>query len=183
MRKLTTILLAALVYAGAADADAAGDSARGGGGRKASLQQQELYRGSRIIGAPVHDANDRKIGEVKDLLLDSGRGEVAYAVLGFNSRRRLHPVPWRALEPAADGGHYVLHADREVIAQAPGFDMGEWPDTDDQRWNEEIDRYWNRAVGRGPFPTQPLTSGNAGGSASSGAGNTGSGNAGRGERR
>jgi len=189
MRRLATSLIAAFLATSAVAATSEGG--RAGAREKPSLDQQELYRGSRIIGAPVHDPRDRKIGEVKDLLLDSARGEVAYAVLAFGGRK-LHPVPWRALQPGETGRHYVLDADREAIAQAPGFDMGEWPETGDQRWSEEIDRYWNRMVVRGaPVPAaQPQSAGTASGGASSGDGakpgsaNSGnSGNAGRAEKR
>lgn len=165
--------------AGSADKAEAGTAAR----EKSTLEQQELYRGSRIIGAAVHDARDRKIGEVKDLLLDSARGEVAYAILGFTGRK-LHAVPWRALHPSETDRVYILDADREVIAQAPGFDMGDWPDTGNQRWSEEIDRYWNRMVGREPTVAQPATSdpAEAGGannaSGASGGSAAGSGNSG-----
>lgn len=194
MKRLASILVAALLAASAAPhVTAATEGARPAGREKPSLDQQELYRGSRIIGAAVHDSRDRKIGEVKDLLLDSARGEVAYAILGFGGRK-LHPVPWRALQPGESGRNYVLDADREVIAQAPGFDMGEWPETSDQRWSEDIDRYWNRMVGRGPAAgpqaagTASGTSGGApasgaSGTSGSGAGKQGAGNVGRAERR
>lgn len=183
MKRLAGMIVAALLCMAA---HAASDTARGGDGARTadSTMQQEMYRGSQIIGAAVHDMQDRKVGQVKDLLLDSARGEVAYAVLGFGRGRKLHPVPWKALEPSETGDHYVLNADREVIAQAPGFDMGDWPDTGNQRWSEEIDRYWNRMVGRGPIAGQPAAEASAGGGTSSGSsGKAASGSAGRGERR
>ncbi|GIZ53769.1 PRC-barrel domain-containing protein [Noviherbaspirillum aridicola] len=179
-RLVTTALVAILAMSSTASMAATAEGGRAG---KPSLDQQELYRGSRIIGAAVHDARDRKIGEVKDLLLDSARGEVAYAILGFGGRK-LHPVPWRALMPSESGRNYVLDADREVIAQAPGFDMGEWPDTGNQRWSEDIDRYWNRMVGRATDAGQASAAGTPPAAASSGgSGKPGSGNAGRGDRR
>lgn len=185
MNRLRSTVSAACLAMLAASASAAPsvDGGRPGTRARPSLDQQELYRGSRIIGAAVHDANDRKIGEIKDLLLDSARGEVAYAVLGFGGRK-LHPVPWRALQPSESGRSYTLDADREVIAQAPGFDMGEWPDTGNQRWSEDIDRYWNRMVGRGtPEAQQPAAAAPAGASSGNSGKPAGSGNAGRGDRR
>lgn len=133
---------------------------------KPSPPQQRLYRGTKIVGASVHDANDKKIGEIKDLLLDGGRGEVAYAVVSFGSAvgagRKWHAIPWQALEPSDDGRYYVLHADRETISQAPGFDKGKWPDIADPQWSADTDRYWSRMVGRGPLNTNRLTSGASG---------------------
>lgn len=124
-----------------------------------AVRQQLMYRGSKIIGAEVRDRQDRKIGEIKDLMLDGARGEVAYAVVSFGGvgrGQKYHAIPWQALQPREDGRHYVLHADRETISQAPGFDKGDWPDTADRTWSAEVDRYWTRMVGRGP-PDNRLT--------------------------
>ncbi|OWW22262.1 PRC-barrel domain-containing protein [Noviherbaspirillum denitrificans] len=116
----------------------------------ATVRQQKLYLGSKIIGATVRDARNRKVGQIKDLILDSGRGEVAYVVVSFGGvmgvGRKLHAIPWQALQPGDNG--YVLHADRETISQAPAFDKARWPDMADRKWNDEIDRYWSRMVGR-----------------------------------
>lgn len=126
----------------------------------ATPQQHNLYRGSRIIGSNVRDARDRKIGQIKDLILDGARGEIAYAVVNFGGvmgvGRKFHAIPWRALEPSDKGNYYILHADSETIDQAPGFDKGRWPDMADRNWRDEIDRYWSRMVGKGA-PGNPST--------------------------
>lgn len=114
-------------------------------------QRQRLYRGSRIIGTNVRDAKERKIGQIRDLVLDSRRGEIAYAIVSFGGvmgvGRKYHAIPWLALQPSEDGRYYTLHADRETINTAPGFDKARWPDMSDRKWSSEIDRYWNRRVG------------------------------------
>lgn len=125
--------------------------------------QAHLYRSSKIIGTTLRDARGKKIGNIKDLVLDRERGEIAYAVVSFGGvlgvGRKLHAIPWQALEPSDKGRHYILHADRETISQAPGFDMARWPDMADPAWSGEIDRYWSRMVGRGPLSSNKLTSG------------------------
>ena len=129
----------------------------------ATQQQHTLYRGSRIIGTNVRDGKERKIGQIKDLILDGGRGEVAYAVVSFGGvmgvGRKFHAIPWQALQPSDDGNFYILHADRETINQAPGFDKARWPDMTDRKWNAEIDRYWSRMVGRGNTGDRNMSSG------------------------
>jgi hypothetical protein len=127
--------------------------------------QQQLYRSTRIVGTPLRDARDRKIGEIKDLLLDGRRGEVAYAVVSFRepaSAGKLHAVPWQALEPGDEGRYYVLQADRETIIQAPGFDKGKWPDMSDPQWSADTDRYWSRMVGRGASGSNRIDPGASG---------------------
>jgi hypothetical protein len=122
----------------------------------AATSAHNLYRGSRIIGAGVTDAHDRKLGKIRDILLDSGRGEVAYVVVSFGGviglRNKYHAVPWKALQASDDGKHYVLQADRETVRGAPSFEPNKWPDMTDQAWSAEVDRYWNRMVGQAPPP-------------------------------
>lgn len=164
MKKLLRLaLLAFTLFDGAAPAIAQPGTQNQNHPPSAGTREQQLYRGSRIIGSAVRDPKDRKIGDIKDLILDSRRGEVAYVVVNFGGvmgvGRKYHAIPWRALEPSDNGKYYVLHADRETISQAPGFDKGNWPDMADQKWNAEIERYWNRTVGRGPLGGGNLTSG------------------------
>lgn len=131
-----------------------------------SAQNRNLYRGSKVIGSIVRDRQDRKIGEIKDLLFDSRRGEVAYAVVNFGGvlgvGSKYHAIPWQALQPSDDGRYYVLQADRETIGHAPSFDRGSWPDLADQRWSADVDRYWSRRVGQGSSGDNRLPSGAAG---------------------
>lgn len=131
-----------------------------------SAQNQHMYRGSKIIGSTVRDMQDRKLGEIKDILLDSRRGEVAYAVVNFGGvmgvGSKYHAIPWQALQPSDDGRYYVLQADRETIGQAPSFDRGSWPNLADERWSSDVDRYWSRRVGRPSSGGNRLPSGAAG---------------------
>jgi sporulation protein YlmC with PRC-barrel domain len=114
--------------------------------------QANLFRGSRIIGTSVRDRNDRKIGQIRDLILDSRRGEVAYAVVNFGGvlgvGAKYHAVPWQALERSDDGRYYVLGVDQKTIADAPAFDRGRWPDMSNQAWARNVDNYWSKAVGK-----------------------------------
>jgi hypothetical protein len=173
------IAIAMAFHAQAQTAPPTGEAARA---PTATPQQHTLYRGSRIIGTNVRDGKDRKIGQIKDLILDGGRGEVAYAVVNYGGvmgvGRKFHAIPWQALQPSDDGNYYILHADRETISQAPGFDKARWPDMTDRKWNAEIERYWSRRVGRGDTSDNPLSSG----SPSANPLGAGSGAAGTGER-
>jgi sporulation protein YlmC with PRC-barrel domain len=163
------VAMALALNVDAVDAADVQSPAAGRGGQAAAAQpgnsarQQPMYRGSKIIGANVRDSKNQKIGVIKDLVLDSARGEIAYVVVSFGGvtgmGRKVHPIPWRALQASDDGTYYILHADKETISLAPGFDKGRWPDMADQRWSADIDRYWNRMVGRGPPGNKGLSSG------------------------
>ncbi|HJV86044.1 MAG TPA: PRC-barrel domain-containing protein [Noviherbaspirillum sp.] len=131
-----------------------------------SARQQHLYRASKIVGAKVRNQREEKVGVIKDLVLDSRRGEIAYAVVRFEGSvaatgagKKLHPIPWRALQASDDGTYYILQTDRETLTHAPGFDRKHWPDMADQRWSDDVDRFWDRMVGRGNSGNNNLTSG------------------------
>jgi hypothetical protein len=140
-----------------------------------ALRHQQSYRASKIIGSFVRAAHARKIGEIKDLVLDSRRGEIAYVIVSFGGvmgvGKKLHAIPWMALQRSDDNKYYVLHADRETINLAPAFDKAKWPDMTDPKWTAEIDRYWTRAVGRGPGGNNEMSPGASGAVAPPAAGN------------
>ena len=149
-KRVGAVLLSCLLFLPAVSALAAPFDNDAG---KASARQPDLYRGSKIIGSTVRNADEKKIGVIKDLVLDPQRGEVAYAVVSFGGvmgvGEKYHAVPWRALSPGNGGRHYVLIADKQTIAGAPGFDKGKWPDMADQKWSAEVEQYWSRMVGNG----------------------------------
>lgn len=130
----------------------AGD-APAGDTKAASAQKLQLHRASRIVHAGVHAPDNRKIGNITDLVLDRRRGAVAYAIVSFGGvlgvGKKLHAIPWQALQPSDDGKYYILHADKETLNKAPAFDKARWPDMTDQRWSAEIERYWSSRVGQG----------------------------------
>jgi hypothetical protein len=138
---------------------------------------QFLYRTSAIVGADVRDPQERKVGKIKDLILGSVRGDIAYAVVmfdGIGARTKYHAIPWKALQPA-DGRYYILHADRETISGAPGFDRGKWPDLTERSWSEEVDRYWSRRVGQGMADSNRLPPERSSGTSGGTTGSSGSG--------
>jgi len=105
-----------------------------------------LYRGSKLIGADVGNAQGENLGDIKDVVLNS-RGHIEYAVLAFGGfmgmGEKYFVVPWAALKPApgqkpADRDHYVLNMDKERLKNAPGFDKNNWPNMADRSWAEQI---------------------------------------------
>lgn len=105
-----------------------------------------LYRGSKLIGADVENAQGENLGDIKDVVLNS-RGHIEYAVLAFGGfmgmGEKYFAVPWAALKPAAgqkpaDRDHYVLNMDKERLKNAPGFDKNNWPNMADRSWAKQI---------------------------------------------
>src|ERR1043166_7949702 len=87
-----------------------------------------LYRGSKLIGADVENPQGKNLGDIKDVVMDS-QGQIRYAVLAFGGfmgmGEKYFAVPWAALKPVAgqqpaDRDRYVLNIDQEKLKNAPG---------------------------------------------------------------
>jgi sporulation protein YlmC with PRC-barrel domain len=133
---------------------ALGDDAKRGGGQgtqaaptqRPTIPQREPagaeMRVSKLIGAAIHDAGGKKLGDVKDVVLDTDSGRIHYAVLSFGGLLgvgdKLFAVPLAKLR--ADKGRLILDATKEQIESAPGFDRSRWPDWKTGSYRAEVDR-------------------------------------------
>src|SRR5690349_8269852 len=65
-----------------------------------------VQKASKLIGAEVYNNENKHIGEIKDLVLDTERGRIAYAVLGFggfmNLGEKYFAIPFTALQYQPD---------------------------------------------------------------------------------
>lgn len=99
-----------------------------------------------LEGDSVVNGAGEKLGTLDHIMLDVGRGRVAYAVLssgGFlGVGDKLFAVPWSALTLDADRECFVLDVAKEQLSNAPGFDKDHWPSMADARWAEEVHRYY-----------------------------------------
>jgi len=98
-------------------------------------------KASGLLGMEVRNRDNQKLGEVKDLVMESP-GKVSYAVLAVGGflgiGEKLIALPPAALHVAEDGDYLVLDADKAKIQAAPGFAATAWPSPNDP----EIDRFW-----------------------------------------
>ncbi len=117
-----------------------------GGDRDSSGPGPDVMDAKTLIGDDVVNAANEKLGAVEAIMLDIGRGRVAYAVLAFGGflgiGEKLFAVPWRALALDADRKCFVLDVPKERLERAPGFDKGRWPSMADQRWATEVHDYY-----------------------------------------
>lgn len=112
----------------------------------------EVRRASRVIGADVLDAEGRKIGDIKDVVFDPNRGQVAYAVVGFGGLMglgtRYYAIPWNVLhqpQPARPGDRFVINMTKEQMRNAPSFERNQWPDMASAAWHRDIARFYAQA--------------------------------------
>lgn len=97
-------------------------------------------------GERVVAASGEALATIKDILVDAGRGRIAYAVLGvggFMGRgERLIAVPWNALQLDAARNRFVLLAEPSALERAPDFDQQSLPAYADLAWHSALHAHW-----------------------------------------
>jgi sporulation protein YlmC with PRC-barrel domain len=81
-----------------------------------------------IKGATVVNAKDEKLGKIEEIMIDSERGRIAYAVIAsdcfLGMSCKLFAIPWESLERNRDD--YILRVDKSVLENSPGIDEDAW---------------------------------------------------------
>ncbi len=116
--------------------------------RRVSQSGNFILMGS-LIGGSVRTQDGEKVGQLEEIIFDADTGEVAYAVLSFIGRLslgdRLIVVPWRRLQMDPHNRCLIVEMDKEVMALAPWFRRGDWPDMTDPAWKNEIVGFYRKA--------------------------------------
>ena len=96
------------------------------GGKRGVLKASEL------IGMSVQGTDGKKLGDIKDLVIDPEEGGVEYAVLEFGGFAgigdKYFAVPWDALQLDHANKKLLLDVHKKELKNAPGFDKNNWPD-------------------------------------------------------
>ncbi len=84
---------------------------------------------SKVQGTDVYNQTGDKIGHVEDLVLDKTSDNIMFAVLGFGGLfgvgEKYHPVPWSKLDYDKNAGGYVVSLSKQVLENAPSYDLNE----------------------------------------------------------
>lgn len=116
--------------------------------RQAGDQQVMTKRVSHIIGKDVHNHDGKKIGDIKDVVLDGNTNRISYAVVGYGGvlgiGDKLFAVPWSSLQHRSiEPDKLVLNVNEDSLKNAPGFDKNNWPNMADQNFRQSVDKYYN----------------------------------------
>ena len=91
-----------------------------------------VLKGSDVIGMKVEGTDGKKLGTIKDLVIDPLDGDVDYAVLDYGGflgvNDKYFAVPWEALKISDDRKKALLNVSKQDLKQAPGFNKKHWPD-------------------------------------------------------
>src|SRR5690242_6053513 len=96
-----------------------------------------VHKASEVIGKKVEGVDGKKLGSIKDLVIDPQDGDIEYAVLDFGGFAgigdKYFAVPWQALQLDQDKKRLALDLHKKDLKDAPGFDKNNWPDLTEQQ--------------------------------------------------
>jgi sporulation protein YlmC with PRC-barrel domain len=127
-----------------------------------SANPKEFVTTKDIEGTSVRNLQDENVGTIKNIMLYSDTGEVAYAVLsvstGFlNMDSKYFAIPWEALSftRAQSSGEDIITLDvskeRLEDDNAPGFDKDNWPAGPQTEFITSIHHYYGTTSRRRPL--------------------------------
>jgi sporulation protein YlmC with PRC-barrel domain len=106
----------------------------------------QAHRASKVIGMDVENAQGEDLGDIKDLVIDFDKGQIAYVVVGSGGvlgvGDTLHAVPWSSLDLSDKMDKFVINVDKNQWKNAPGFNPNDWPEVADKEFRQRIDSYY-----------------------------------------
>jgi sporulation protein YlmC with PRC-barrel domain len=100
----------------------------------------------KVIDTDVFDTTGKKIGEVKDVVLEKTTNNIMFAVVGFGGflgmGENFHPVPWAELDFSEDYDGYVVPFTKEQLKAAPSGSIDELIRDDGQGWRDRTYAYY-----------------------------------------
>src|SRR5271170_1272762 len=80
-----------------------------------------------LLGSPVMDRDGRRIGGLRDLMVDMRHGRIAYGLVALDDAPawsgRLIAVPWNAMHADGDG-NLKVNARRDWVERGPSIPAG-----------------------------------------------------------
>jgi len=110
------------------------------------FDMMSAYKASEFIGYQVQNPAGEDLGEIEDLIVDTGNSQVKYAVLSFGGfldiGDKLFAIPLNAIQFNQAEQAFILDVDQERLEQAPGFERENWPDTTTPDWDMGYNDFW-----------------------------------------
>ncbi|MEW4563469.1 PRC-barrel domain-containing protein [Bremerella sp. JC770] len=113
---------------------------------KATLAQ----RASQLQGMAIQNEAGKDLGNVRDIVIDTDRGQVKYMAVSYGGflglGSKLFAVPFQAFElrPATEDNDSVLllNLNEDMLRKAPGFDADNWPNMASPQFAQAIDKHY-----------------------------------------
>ena len=101
---------------------------------------------STLSGDAIKNPQGESLGDLKDVMIDTASGKVAYAVLSFGGilgmGDKLFAVPWEALAVDGENKCLILNVGKERLKDAPGFDKDHWPNFAEPAFADQVRGYY-----------------------------------------
>jgi sporulation protein YlmC with PRC-barrel domain len=111
-------------------------------------EMTRLMRANIVIGADIRTADDEKLGEIEDVVLNPVQQNIAYVLAsrgGFlGIGEKLVAVRWKDLRVTGDHELYVLDTLQSDFNKAPTVDRNNFENTADSAWRQDLDRFWDQ---------------------------------------
>ena len=118
--------------------------------KQMSRETSVPVRASKLIGMDVANHQDKSLGEIKDIVLDSTGQSIGYAVVAYGGflgmGDKLFAIPYNSLEySSVEDSRIYLGIDEQSLKNAPGFNKDQWPDkADSAAYFKQADQYYDR---------------------------------------
>lgn len=117
---------------------------------QADEQRTDMVRSSELVGLTVRNSENKELGHIEDLMVDTRDGKIRYAALSFGGflglGDKLFAVPWQSMEvkhnPEEDERFVLFNIDEEKLKNAPGFDQESWPESGNQEFQQQVDSFY-----------------------------------------
>jgi hypothetical protein len=91
-------------------------------GMTESQSSTNLFKASDAIGMKVKDTADQTTGKIKDVVIDSARGDLAFGLVSFSAEEgiggKIAAVPWRSLSIRNENNVATLDATKDKLEMA-----------------------------------------------------------------
>lgn len=98
---------------------------------------EKFNKASSLVGMPVQNHRNERLGRIEDVVIDLETGRVSYAVLAtdrdLDRQQKLVAIPITSLRPARDHDTLMLDVERQRLQRVTGFDRSNWPDARNPR--------------------------------------------------
>jgi sporulation protein YlmC with PRC-barrel domain len=115
-------------------------------GDRTMTDSPHFLTASTLTGDTVKNPQGESLGDLKDIMLDTVNGKIAYGVLSFGGilgmGEKLFAVPWDALMLDSEHNQLILNVDKERLKDAPGFDKDHWPNFADTQFTSKLQQYY-----------------------------------------
>jgi sporulation protein YlmC with PRC-barrel domain len=102
-----------------------------------------LVRSGELIGKDVMTQMGDELGEVKDVVIDTRTGNIAFAVISYQDRLYPVPISMLSVDPGVD--KLVLNIDKSRFANAPSFTEDTWANITERQYGSQVYRYYGLA--------------------------------------